>query len=407
MTALETRVLAALGDHRPSGWEGLMTLFQTDREAFYLLSTFNSTVENADVAALTRLASAVRTAVRETYEILPNATDASLMARSGQVTPIPRNVVEQVRAFLRAVDGKTTTTTAGKDFEGEDASEAEMLFKLGNPNTWDEEQKKLEARRNARPWVLQVDAEDLEHLNTQPPYVVYELLHCARKTVLAPTAVFRGLKRGGDTPPSVNDGWAFFGKPRRAYENDGTPVCPPEGKLFVVYADKDGFVFDWDWTPEDPDRSGYPLGPTNDRFEEEVKLDLEVVLNLPANLVPGQFDPKRACYSTRGDCIFCYMTDEKSFAVRINSDLTVFQSVKTNEHTGFKIKNVRRILQVDQSIVISDPPGLVVAVDTVLMAVSRRQHESLEFYAVLIRRLHRNAGQPKVRVPQVPELAAC
>ncbi|MBI3466442.1 MAG: hypothetical protein HY000_25800 [Planctomycetes bacterium] len=263
------------------------------------------------------------------------------------------NLVERVAEFLREIDGKTTASGPGKDYEGEPVSEAEVRFKLGDRREWEAERAKLEAERSARPFVLRLDQDEVEHLSTQPAYVTYELLHCARRTVLARTAVFRGLKRGGDAPPKVENGCAFFGKPRQAHHNDGTPFPAPPGMVFVVYADEDGYLFDWDWVQEDPDKPGYPLGPLTDRFDrEESDLKQDVVLDLPKDLRPGHFDARKACYSSRGDCIFCYMTDEESYAVRINTDLTVFQQFGTNEHTGFKIKNVRRILQVNKSIVV-------------------------------------------------------
>ena len=75
---------------------------------------------------------------------------------------------------------------------------------------------------------------------------------CARRTVLAPTWVFKGLKRGEGGLSKVNNGWAFCGKPRKAYRNDGTPFPAPEGMVHMVYADEEGYVFDWDWVRENP-----------------------------------------------------------------------------------------------------------------------------------------------------------
>ncbi len=174
--------------------------------------------------------------------------------------------------------------------------------------------------------------------------------------------------------------------------------------VHIVYADEDGYVFDWDWALEEPDKPGYPLGPWSDRFDEEVDLKRDVVLELPKDLQPGQFDRTEACYSSRGDCIFCYLTDAESFAERLNSDLTVFQKLGTHEHTSFKIKNVRRILEVDQSLVITDPPGLTVSVQSVLLAtLQRHPKDDVKIYDVLIEALYREMGQPpNVHLPSVP-----
>jgi hypothetical protein len=47
-----------------------------------------------------------------------------------------------------------------------------------------------------------------------------------------------------------------------------------------------------------------------------------MILDLPAGPPAGEFDPTVATYSDRGDCIFCYISNECGFADRINPDLT-------------------------------------------------------------------------------------
>src|SRR5205823_5745921 len=128
--------------------------------------------------------------------------------------------------------------------------------------------------------VLKLDATDLQHLSTQPRYVIHELLHCARRIVLAPTSVFKGLERGEGAVRSVNDGWVFCGKPRQAYGNDGTPRPAPAGMVYLVYADVHDFVFDWDWTPEDPNDPGYPRD-WRMRFGNPHPLDVDLFLDIP------------------------------------------------------------------------------------------------------------------------------
>jgi len=53
----------------------------------------------------------------------------------------------------------------------------------------------LQERLDAAPLVLRLDPEDVGHLATQPGYVTFGLVECARKTVLAPTQVFREPNR--------------------------------------------------------------------------------------------------------------------------------------------------------------------------------------------------------------------
>src|SRR5262249_49745889 len=161
-------------------------------------------------------------------------------------------------------------------------------------------------------------------------YVTHGLFNCARKTVLAPTAVYRGLNRGEKAPARLKDGWAICGKPNRAYDNEGRKRQPPAGMLYAVYADADGFVFDWDWAAEDPHRPGHPVDNAL-RFGEFLRDPGEFVLELPADAPAVSFDGSVAAHSTRGDCIFCYITDQLAYAERINPDLTVFRTLERPE----------------------------------------------------------------------------
>jgi hypothetical protein len=385
-------------------WRELIGLFDSERETFYRLAMGDlPTEERPELARLADLAQRVRSAVNESYEIESNNGSHDLVSYSGTRTPIPGELVVDVNQFLRAVDGKSTSDVAGKDYEGTEVSEVEMRFKLGEPDTSPAARDRLEARRTAKPFLLRVADEDLQHLAGQPPYVTHNLLHCARRTVLAPTAVFQGLRRGDGGPPTVETGWAICGKPRRTYHNDGTSQPTPEGMVYLVYADSEGYVFDWDWVQEDPDRPGYPLGPVDERFDREVENSPEFSFDIPIELRPGLLDRSQACYSSRGDCIFCYVSDRESFAVRINPDLTVFQQFDDRQqHTGFKIKNVQRILAVDQHLEVTDPPSLAVSVTSVLLHTLQRHPEgAVSVYDVLIEAIYRNGGQPPtVRVPR-------
>jgi hypothetical protein len=326
----------------------------------------------------------------------------------GKQVLIPADQAERVVRFLRAVDGKGVSAVAGRDYEGQRISEAEMRFRLGAPDTWDADHAEVRRARSAKPRVLTVDPDDLAQLQFMPSYVTHELLNCARKAVLAPTSVFKGLRRGDGSPPEVDDGWAFCGKPRHAFRNDGSACPAAPGMVYLVYADVSNHVFDWDWVREHPQDHGFPLD-WNLRFGNPHPMDTDLVLDLPRNLAPGSLDQARAGYSKRGDCIFCYITGQESFAERVNCDLTVFRHLKTNECTGFKIKNVRRILQIDRSIVMQDAPDISVSVDSVLLAsLKRHPNQKVDVYQVLIKALYRRAGEPPmVKVPaQIAQAAS-
>ena len=380
-----------------------MRLFETDREAFYLLATNGLPGEAAsELQQVVDLAAGVRMAVRESYWIQPSSTGADVVAYSGNRLPIPERLIEPVREFLRTIDGKTTDTRFGKDYEGSEITEAEMRFKLGDSAQSSSCAAKSERALDARPFVLRVAEEDLESLKAHPPYVVHELLHCARRVVLAPTRVYRGLKRSDRGMPKINQGWAFCGRPRQGFDNAGNSIPEPDDKVFVVYADADGYVFDWDWIQQNPDEDGCPFGP-DIRFDGLADFHGDVVLDLPPDLTPGRFDAHAASYSERGDCIFCYLTDEVSYAERVNADLTVFRALRSKLITGFKIKNVCRILEVDKSVVIGGAPELTVKVRSMLL-VSLKLHpdEQVNIYDVLIEALFRQSGDPQVVLARRP-----
>jgi hypothetical protein len=405
MNAAEQRVLHALRNTPGASlWESLFALFQADREAFYLLACDGVSADAAPrVVELAELARRVRLAVRGSYQVESSDDGTHLVGPRVERTFIPSNLADKVAAFLRAVDGKGVQYTPGKDYEGTAVSEAEVRFQLGDPATWEAERAALQERMDARPLILRLDAVDLEHLATQPAYVTFGLKECARRTVLAPTQVFRDLKRGPVCPENLREAWAFCGKPRRAVDNSGQPVPAPDGMVFVVYADAEGYVFDWDWVEENPHERGCPINPEL-RFGDPIVWSGDAVLELPESFPDPQFDWTQVCYSPRGDCIFCYILEDVSFACRINSDLTVFRSLSDRQTiTGFKIKNVRRILQEDQDIVLEDDPDLVVQVESVLLATLKGHRDAqVSIYQVFIGALRKVADPPTVRVPKVP-----
>ncbi len=209
------------------------------------------------------------------------------------------------------------------------------------------------------------------------------------------------LERGEACQDNLRGALAICGKPRRAVDNSGLLVPPPEGMAFVVYADADGYVFDWDWVEEAPGEPGCPIY-REIRFGDPIVLGQDVSLELPEQLPDPKFDWTKPCYSPRGDCIFCYITDDVSYACRVNFDLTVFRSIGDRKKiTGFKIKNVRRILEEDQDIVLADDADLIVTVQSVLLATLKGHRDvQVSIYEIVIEALKRAPAPPKVRVPK-------
>ncbi len=139
MTDLQTRVHSGLGsdwDSAQSPWEGLMRLYEADREALYLLACDGLGGGGDEVTRpLADLARQVRSAVRGTYRVEQHdgSGESVIKPRSGETLSVPDHLVARVRQFLLEIDGKGSSDRAGKDYEGRPVSEAEVRFKLGEP----------------------------------------------------------------------------------------------------------------------------------------------------------------------------------------------------------------------------------------------------------------------------------
>ncbi len=339
--------------------------------------------------------------MRGSYQVETSKDGAHLVGPRVERTFVPPNLARQVATFLRAVDGKGAQDAPGKDYEGVAVSEAEARFQLGDKATWEAEQSALQKRLDAEPLVLRLDREDVSHLAIQPAYVTFSLKECAQRTVLAPAKVFRELKRGEGCPDNLREALAFCGKPRRAVDNFGQTGPDPRDMVFVVYADAEGYVFDWDWVEDNSHEPGCPVDRKR-RFGDPIDLGRDATLELPERLPEPKFDRTQACYSPRGDCIFCYLTEDVSYACRINHDLTVFRSLRDRSTiTGFKIKNVRRILEEDQDIVLVEDPDLLVSAQSVLLATLKGDRDAkVSIYEMVIEEFKTVHSPPKVRVPK-------
>jgi hypothetical protein len=76
---------------------------------------------------------------------------------------------------------------------------------------------------------------------------------------------------------------------------------------------------------------------------------------------PAQGFKSRPQYFADGDYVSYFLTDERCYARRIDSLLTLYHSLDTDEIVGCKIKGVRRLLQkLDQfGVMIQDDDGAV------------------------------------------------
>lgn len=205
-------------------------------------------------------------------------------------------------------------------------------------HSWDDEVRGTKLLR-----VAPDDAEAI--LDGHPGHQYHALLDCAREVVRCPAVAYPGLRHEG---PMQSGGWAFCGIPSRQRMNDGAFRDPPPGFTFVVFADPDGFVFDWDWVPSANDNPAIPRD-AQERFQGPPAHDLrgELLLGNVAHETPRPFQPGRAWFSVRGDCVFWYLSDAESYAAREDEYLTVFYRLDGDkkQSVGFKLKMVSRLFE--------------------------------------------------------------
>jgi len=400
MTPEEVLSRLRAGDKRPATLEALHEFYRADRELFFALACVG-VADGAEpwAVAVARLAARLRAIVQRGYRVV-----AAPDGHGGEVQSGPDRIAfegtagREVSRFLQELNGTGHAERPGRNYAGTEVSEAEALFGLGEPSTWDAERARVAQRMAAKPLVLRLDESDRRAVvGGMPGYVVHGLRLSATRLVQSAAVMYRGLRREG----RLKDGYAFCGRQGQAYDNDGQPIAPPPEMVYVVYADPDGYVFDWDWVREAPSHPGHPIDPEL-RFTGDPEPHVpEAVIVGVEDLQPApQFNPQLAAPSPRGDCIFCYFSEEFAFAERINDDLTIFRSASSQEPTGFKIKNVERMLEERRVRLVA--PDLTVEVHAFLLASLLRDPDKIEVYSVLIGAWMRRAGHtepPRIKLP--------
>ncbi|MFN0168667.1 MAG: hypothetical protein ACKV22_19765 [Bryobacteraceae bacterium] len=340
MAEMQSRPFESLeGLHLDETLESLVQVHSKDPELFFLLATERvDPSAMRDVSGLSMLAHTVCDIVIHGYEISLTPTQAELRG-GGRTIRFNRESADQVRLFLRAINGVRRGELGGKDYRGRVASKAEIAFLLGDRESWGADEDKLRKLMAESPTILRLADEERHDLEEgTPAYCLHALEKCATRVVLAPSAVFLGLRSEG----ALADGVAYCGNPKYAYGNDGTRIgADLDGFVFVVYADAERYVFDWDWVEADPDDPSIPRY-SSERFSYRTESTNSVLVGVEG-LKAGEFVP-RAWHSRRGDCIFYYISDAPSYASRVNDELTVFLSFgPARKMTGCKVKHVDRI----------------------------------------------------------------
>lgn len=323
----------------PASISGLLELYRDDPECFFSLACDGVPRQSAAWGKkLAQAAKKLRELVLRGFEIVPSSDPDRMEVRSGrEALAFPRSDANDVFHFLNALNGTGAGSAVRKNFNGIGVTEAEVAFSIGKKGR--SAQARVAERMKAAPVLLQLDTEERKAVTGgMPAYVAHELASCATKVVQAPTAVFEGLRDEG----SLKQGRAYTGRPKWAYDNAGRRIPHPAGMVYVVYADRANFVFDWDWVKEDPHHPGRPVGWAS-RFTRPLDLPQEAALVGVEDLAPNPFRPKTWWRSSRGDCAFFYISDEHAYAERVNDDLTAFRSFATGELVGCKVKNFRRL----------------------------------------------------------------
>jgi hypothetical protein len=342
MAQLNSNQFIRLGEKLEPTLASLIRLHSIDPSLFLALA-MDDLEESAEpwIKALSELARRLREMVFRGYAIHRRGETECELIGAGYTLNFDVALTSSVAGFMRALNG-VHIGEHGRDYRGSDVSEREILFWLGDPATWHADEARIQAREQSSPLILQISEEDKNALiSGTPAYAVYSLQRSASRVVSSPQAVYRGLRQTGP----LSKGLAFCGHPRRAYGNDGTPVdAALETMLFMVFADADGYVFDWDWVKTESSDSSSP-DHAGHRFAERIQTPPQAVLTGVDDLKPGTFSPN-AWFCTRGDCIFYYISDKPSFAQWVNDDLTIFWSFADDSiMTGCKVKNVARLLR--------------------------------------------------------------
>ena len=87
---------------------------------------------------------------------------------------------------------------------------------------------------------FKISDKKIENTRYEPDHKFCELVYVLALVMKEPSAIFRGLKREG-----YERGLCFSGKTSRYWRNRTTETPFPPGKVFCIYVDDNGFIFEW------------------------------------------------------------------------------------------------------------------------------------------------------------------
>lgn len=319
----------------------LIKIYREDRDAFFALANNFSDKPNSKEEPLSGLAVKIKRIVRSGFSVDEGVNGHVIISGGSQQLKVPKSVKQNILNFLDDLNGIAKGNDK-RNYYGEKVSDSELAFKLGldNEELCGSVKKNIDKWMSSSPTVLTIADDDLKSVKTRmPKYAVFNLMYCATKVVQNPTVVFEGIRLEG----RLKKGFAYCGVPRFTYNNKGDRSPRPKNKVFLVFADPKNHIFAWDWVKEDTENKTYPCGWKR-RFGKKIDLSNEVVLTGVDDVKPSRTFSKKPWYSSHGDCIFSYRTDEPAYAERINDELTIFISFEKKETVGLKLKNVSSIM---------------------------------------------------------------
>jgi hypothetical protein len=386
---------------RPAVLSDIRNLYQEDPELLYQLCTIG-VPEDAPSSAIgiQSIARSLAILARDGFEVISRAGQhIAEGTRGGYV------VLEDFTADKEFLERVYAGGHQNKSLQGVEVSRDRLDFYLGKFDMHDSIR---------RTHLLRIAPQDASAVvGGAPRHQFHELLDCAREVVRAPTKVWTGLRE----PEQRLWGRAYCGQPSRRWLNSGKSAAPADGFVYLVYADSDGMVFDWDWVKADPADPQLPDSHAK-RFGSCVETPdpAELLVGNIKGQAPAAFKAGQSSYSVTGDCLFCYFEDRESYASRVDDYLTAFLPLDMQKHpsVGFKLKHVSRLLETvskwakakEEGILVSfDPDTISVKVFFLMQAwlaqnlpLTEELNPAMELMQLMQR--VQQAGNPEVNVPR-------
>lgn len=339
-TEILQRIASVLPADREVRTLDLRTLFERDPETVYQIAVYGLP-ESASTTArgLEQLVRTLSILMRDGFSVESTANQQYARGRQGGILPL-----DDGQPDLEFIQRLYSGSSYSSKMDSQKRSRECLAFFLdGHP--WDAAVRAT--------LMLRVAPEDAQAiLGGLPRYQFASLLDCAREVVRYPSVVYRGLRHDG---PMKTEGLAFCGNPSRRHMNTGDPQDPPSSLVFAVFANQDGYVFDWDWIPASKDDHRLPRN-AEERFPHGTPVSGvrgELLLGNIRGKPVGPFRPRQAWFSQQGDCVFWYHSEAESYADRYDEYLTAFFDATTlspnrgekDACVGFKLKMASRLYE--------------------------------------------------------------